>query len=526
MTLHPLPPSASGTPSPERFTFPFCYTPHPLCVAAAEEVRKYVLSQERWAVELRMGKMFGVLIVRHGDERGFLAAFSGTLEGKTRHAYFVPPVFDLMAEGCFFQSEQKVISSLNVRIADLEARLPHAGLHDRMEEELSAYRAKMMVDKQRRDALRTSLPAAELEEMQPELVRESQFQKAQLHRLKQEWRRRMEDEENAAASLKAELETLKKERKERSAALQRWLFRQFSFLNADGERADLEDIFRPAVPPSGAGECCAPRLLQAAYLMQVRPLCMAEFWVGGQPADSFRQDGHFYPSCNARCKPILRHMMKGLDVDANPLLRTADAELEVVCRTEDMAVVGKPHGMLSVMGKDGLPSVQTEVRRLFPDATGPMIVHRLDMDTSGLMAVALTPDAYRRMQEAFLRHSVRKTYRALLERPMTVGQEGEIRLPLRPDVMDRPRQTVDMRHGRTAVTRYCVADNVDGHALVLLEPVTGRTHQLRVHCAHPDGLGNPILGDRLYGHPSDTYLHLQAYRLEIEGKEFIYDRDI
>ncbi len=526
MTVHPLPLSASGIPSPEKFTFPFCYEPHPLCIAAADDVRRYVVSQERWADELRGGKMFGVLVVELRGERGFLAAFSGTLEGKTRHGYFVPPVFDLMAEGCRFQTEQRVISSLNRRVSELETRLASSNLRTAMEEELSAYRAKMKDSKKKRDRKRAALSPAQLREALPEMIRESQFQKAQLRRIRQVWLQRIADEERSVESLRTEAEALGKERRERSAALQHWLFRQFSFLNARGERADLERIFHPMVPPGGAGECCAPRLLQAAYLMQARPLCMAEFWVGGMPKDSFRQDGHFYSSCNARCRPILTYMMQGLDVEPNPLLDAGRTSLEIIYRDDDMAVVAKPHGMLSVVGKDGLPSVQTEMKRLFPYSSGPMIVHRLDMDTSGLMVVALTDDAYHRLQDAFLHCRVDKTYRAVLEHTMTVGDEGEIRLPLRPDVEDRPRQMVDTEHGRTAITHYRVVDNVEGRALVHLKPLTGRTHQLRVHCAHPDGLGNPILGDRLYGHPSDTYLHLQAYRLEIEGKEFIYDRDI
>ena len=252
---------------------------------------------------------------------------------------------------------------------------------------------------------------------------------------------------------------------------------------------------------------------------------MAEFWMGRSPRDELRLPGHYYPACRSKCLPILSHMLQGLAVDENPLLRGHEAlaaQLRVLFEGDDMVVVSKPAGMLSVPGKDDLPSVFSSMKSRFSEATGPLIVHRLDMDTSGLMVLALTEERYHQLQELFLHHRVEKTYVALLERPMPLGQEGEIRLPLRPDIDDRPRQMVDPVHGRTAVTRYRVVDNRDGHALVELRPLTGRTHQLRVHCAHPRGLGNPIVGDRLYG-TAGPRLMLHAWRLSFESYEFTDD---
>ena len=525
MMLHSLPSQQAEIPSPQYFTYPFCYQPHPLCMLAAQEVQAYLKTQSQWAKELKAGKMFGVLVVAPlrlpplgGGHLGFLAAFSGTLDGKTCHPYFVPPVFDLMAPDCYFQEEQKRITAINGHISSLQAEIKESPLRQQMQKELDAYRMEMQRKKEERHRLRAELSAEELATMEPEMIRQSQFQKAQFKRLQQEWNQRIDADEASLRSLEQQIGELQQERHNRSIALQQWLFRQFSFLNAKGESKNLTELFA-STPPSGAGECCAPRLLQAAYKEGLQPLCMAEFWVGDSPRDELRKEGHFYPACNSRCKPILGHMLQGLRVEENPLLSKKDQTLETVYRDEEMAVVVKPHGMLSVPGKDDLPSVQGIVREMFPQATGPMIVHRLDMDTCGLMVIALTDDMYHKLQEDFRYHRIRKTYRALLEKEMPVGQQGEIRLPLRLDVMDRPRQMVDYQHGKTAITYYKVLEIISGHALVELQPQTGRTHQLRVHCAHPDGLNNPIVGDRLYGSPSD-HLCLQAYQLEINGKEF------
>lgn len=528
MMLHALPSESAELSLPQEFTYPFCYQPHPLCVMAAKEVQAFLKTQKQWAKELKAGKMFGVLVVRRNDslpprrEVGervlFLAAFSGTLDGKTCHPYFVPPVFDLMEPGCYFQQEQEVISSVNAQIASLQAQVKESPLREQMQRELDAYRAEMQQQKEERHRLRAELSAEELVTREPEMIRQSQFQKAELKRLQQEWKQRIEADEAPSHELQQQITQLQQERHNRSIALQQWLFQQFSFLNAKGQSKNLTELFA-ATPPSGAGECCAPRLLQAAYKEGLQPLCMAEFWVGDSPRDELRQEGHFYPSCNSRCKPILGHMLQGLKVEENPLLSLGNHKLEVIFQNEKMAIVAKPHGMLSVPGKDGLPSVQSIVKEMFPQATGPMMVHRLDMDTCGLMVIALTDEVYHKLQDDFRYHRIQKTYRALLEREMPVGQQGEIRLPLRPDVMDRPRQMVDYQHGKTAVTTYKIIENIEGHALVELQPHTGRTHQLRVHCAHPEGLNNPIVGDRLYG-TSSEHLCLQAYRLVIGGKEY------
>ena len=511
VAIHPLPANVRNVPPPARFTYPFCYEPHPLCIAAADEVRRYLAQRPEWHDELQRGKMFGVLVV----EKGFLAAFSGTLDGKTQHEYFVPPVFDLMAPGCYFQEEEAAISAINREISALLETLRPSPLRTEMERELAEYREQMRRSKAERDAIRQSSSIGE--DGMGLLIRQSQFEKAEYRRRRIAWEQRIAADEAPLQACREQIEHLQRERHRRSIALQQWLFRQFSFLNAKGERRNLTELFHGTVPPSGAGECCAPRLLQAAYEEGLQPLCMAEFWVGDSPRDELRQEGHSYPACNSRCKPILAHMLQGLQVEGNPLLYQDAQPLKILYQDGQMAVIDKPHGMLSVPGKDGQPSVQELVREMFPQATGPLIVHRLDMDTSGLMLIALTEEKYHELQTLFLQRRIHKVYHALLEREMPVGQEGDINLPLRPDIDDRPRQMVDMEHGKPAQTHYRVLENRDGHALLELRPVTGRTHQLRVHCAHPLGLGNPIVGDRLYGTPA-ARLMLHAYSITIEKR--------
>ena len=528
VTIHPLPVSVEEVAAPKQFTFPFCYEPHPLCVAAADEVRSYIEQHPEWHEELSKGKMLGVLVVSKGEERCFLAAFSGTLDGKTQHDFFVSPVFDLMAPGCYFQDEEAAISNINRQIEALQQALKPSPLREKMQEELAAYRAQMRQHKAERDALRRTKSLGEMGENETNLVKQSQFEKAEYRRLKLSWEKRIAEDEVLLRETQQNIELLQQERHERSVALQQWLFRQFVFLNAKGEEKSLLELFHPVVPPSGAGECCAPRLLQAAYREGLRPLCMAEFWVGASPSDELRLDGHYYPACNSKCRPILRHMLKGLDVEPNPLLADREkllSQLHIIYNDGELAVVSKPAGLLSVPGKDDQPNVLDALKSAIPSEKGPLIVHRLDMDTSGLMLVALTEEKYHELQDLFLHRHIHKVYHALLEREMPVGEEGEISLPLRPDFDDRPRQMVDKLHGKPAQTHYKVLENKDGHALLELSPITGRTHQLRVHCAHPQGLNNPIVGDRLYGKPADR-LMLHAYSITLEGHTFEDEEDI
>lgn len=516
--LHYFVDSISLLSLPEKFTYPFHYTPHPLCVAAAGEVGRYLSTKGEWQEELRKGKMFGVLIVRTGEgEVGYLAAFSGILAGKNRHTYFVPPVYDVQEPDGFFRIEEEQISGINRRIEELQADVRYKDCKQRLTDEtilagqvLDDIRGRMKAAKVERDRLRSIVTRVDSEQ----LIRESQFQKAELKRQKQYWKDHLASLQTEVEVFETEIERLKAERKTRSAALQQWLFKQFRMLNARGEERDLCNLFKDTVqktPPAGAGECAAPKLLQYAYRNGWQPLAMAEFWWGDSPKNEIRRHGYYYPACKGKCGPILKHMLQGLHVEENPLETDMyrDTELEIMYEDEWLSVVNKPAGMLSVPGKSDIDSVYGRVRRMYPEATGPMVVHRLDMATSGLMLVAKTKEVHQNLQAQFKNRTVCKRYVAWLD-GIVEKKEGHIELPLRPDPEDRPRQVFDAVHGKPAVTDYTVLHYDSGRTFISFIPKTGRTHQLRVHSAHPLGLNAPIVGDELYGKRADRlYLHAE-----------------
>ena len=294
-------------------------------------------------------------------------------------------------------------------------------------------------------------------------------------------------------------------------------------LNARGEVKDLYTIFEQTVqkvPPAGAGECALPKLLQYAYLHQLKPLAMAEFWWGDSPKNEIRHHGYYYPSCKGKCEPILQHMLQGLEVDENPLLNPVheEEELEIVFEDEWLLVVNKPAGMLSVPGKaEDRDSVYHRLKKKYPEATGPMIVHRLDMATSGLLLVAKTKEVHQDLQAQFANRSIKKRYVAVLDGIVLSERTGRIELPLCLNPLDRPRQIVNKEYGKEAITEYRIISESGStfnesrkHTRIIFYPLTGRTHQLRVHAAHPEGLGCPILGDELYGKKADRlYLHAE-----------------
>ena len=542
---------------PEKFTYPFHYTPHPLCVLAAEEVKAYIASRKEWQEELASGKMFGVLIVQtdngitnnEENQIGYLAAFSGNLAGKNLHPYFVPPVYDLLQPEGFFKIEEEQISAINIRIRELENSSSYLDSKEKWKIEteqakavLNQAKAELKMAKEAREIRRQSSPELS-EEEQASLIRESQYQKAEYKRLEKEWKKRLEELETEVRYFDIEIERLKTERKERSAALQRKLFEQFRMLNAQGEVKDLYTIFEQTVqkvPPAGAGECALPKLLQYAYLHQLRPLAMAEFWWGDSPKNEIRHHGYYYPSCKGKCEPILQHMLQGLEVDENPLLNPVheEEELEIVFEDEWLLIVNKPAGMLSVPGKaEDRDSVYHRLKKKYPEATGPMIVHRLDMATSGLLLVAKTKKVHQDLQAQFANRSIKKRYVAVLDGIVLSERTGRIELPLCLNPLDRPRQIVSKEYGKEAITEYKIISESEKiidesersineprkYTRIVFYPLTGRTHQLRVHAAHPEGLGCPILGDELYGKKADRlYLHAEyiEFRHPIYGDIF------
>lgn len=506
-------------PLPERFTYPFHYTPHPLCVIAAEETQAYLKERTEWREELQTGKMFGVLVVRTpAGEVGYLAAFSGNLAGKNVHPFFVPPIYDLLQPDGFFRQEEEQINEINARIRILQTSPALEDARSRLQSTieycdfvLQAAKDLMKKRKEERDRLR-QFPLTEEETAL--LIKESQHMKAAHKLTKKSLRSILEEDQAKVDRLEQEIEQLKQERKRRSAALQRKLFEQFRILNARGEVKDLCELFAPTsqgTPPAGAGECAAPKLLQYAYQHQLEPIAMAEFWWGDSPKTEIRHHGYYYPACKGKCEPILHHMLQGLRVDENPLLADSHREtkLDILYEDDYLLVINKPEGMLSVPGKGDADSVYQRLSILYPEATGPIIVHRLDMATSGLLLAAKTKEAHQNLQAQFKNRTIQKRYIALLEGEVP-QDEGEIRLPLCPDPLDRPRQIVSEEFGKPALTHYRVLERTSGKTLIAFYPQTGRTHQLRVHAAHPQGLHCPILGDKLYGRKAERlYLHAE-----------------
>ena len=414
--MNPMHTLHTDLPKPERFTYPFFYEPHPLCLLAAEEVK-----QEIRRINPKEGKMFGVLVVETVQQQlGFLAAYSGLLEGHNDWGYFVPPIFDAQQPNGYFKTREREIMA-------------------------------------------------------------------------------------------------SEEHKQMSQELQTWLFHQYQLLNARGETKDLVDVWQDyhcserirrkfPLPPGGTGDCCAPKLLQYAYKEGLKPICMAEFWWGESPKNLIRHHEQFYPACRGKCKPVLTWMMQGLDVDPSPEeTNTSHLGAEIVYEDEAVVVVNKPSGMLSMPGRQETYSVATWAEERWP---GSMVAHRLDMSTSGIILVAKTEEAYHALQEQFTERVIKKKYFAIVE-GIPKDEHGIVNLPLSSDPLNRPCQIVDHEHGKQAITEYRILATRQDYTLLALWPHTGRTHQLRMHCAHHEGLGCPILGDELYGRKADR-LYLQA----------------
>lgn len=630
-------------------------SPRALAFVAARRVAAYVEQHPELTAGEVCGKMYGVLVVEApGGCLAFLAAHSGLLGGRNDWPFFVPPVFDAQQPDGHFKTREREISGMNRRIAELMQRPQLFEARQRLEQVrqqtgrvIAQEREEVKARKARRDAMRREQPQMD-DATKAMLIRESQHDKAQLRRLTKSCEATVAEHKEALDVLEREIEALKRERRESSDALQRWLFDQYVMLNAKGMRRTLIDIFarfNGTLPPAGAGDCCAPKLLQYAYAHNLRPVSLAEFWLGAPPPTEVRRYLQFYPPCRSKCYPILQFMLQGLDaplsgaediyplreenggtlnnehhlsqhnllpmsggggilnnekigayimksgvrakdsleVDASladkeslaakeslavkesladngfldpqgSIYKKCGSSLQIIYEDEQMAVVSKPSGMLSVPGKTCRLSVESIVREHYGIADDvPVIVHRLDMDTSGLLLIARTREAHKALQQQFLDHTISKRYIALLEgvpqQPNGASQEsdgasqqsdgvsqeeqssqhvvwhtsrtGTITLPLRPDLDDRPRQLVDFVHGKPAVTHFRLLEVIDGHQLIALTPVTGRTHQLRMHCAHHLGLNCPILGDPLYGCAIESSANI-AQRLYLHAEQITF----
>ncbi|WP_264509742.1 RluA family pseudouridine synthase [Flavobacterium sp. N1719] len=505
----------SEHPIPERFTFPFYYDPHPLSLEAARLLQEYLKSQSDFEhnfglddghTGMVIGKMFGVLVVQNeANELGYLWAFSGKLADKNHWPKFVPTVYDMLEDNGYFKSEERILNNLNSKIETLENSVDYKNLLEATNkvvidanEAIVTYKQSIKKAKKERALYRERHSNLNDEEAL-QLIQASQLESIRLRQLQLDWKDKIAKVTTELMQFEDQINLLKEERRNRSAALQQKLFSDYAFLNQYGVTKSLQTIFQ-GNPPAGAGECAAPKLLHYAFQNKLRPLAMAEFWWGQSPKSEVRKHGQFYPACTGKCEPILGHMLEGIPQEDNPFLVNlgANKSLEIIYEDEWILAVNKPTDLLSTPGKNITDSVYTRLKEMYPQATGPLIVHRLDMATSGILLCAKDEATYKKLQHQFIKRTIEKEYLALLSGTLT-EKEGIIELPLRVDLDNRPNQIVCHQFGKPAVTHWKTIEIKNGNTLVRFKPITGRTHQLRVHAAHQLGLNSPILGDDLYG---------------------------
>lgn len=533
--LHGFKKDVSHIPLPDQFNYPFYYTPHDLGKIASAQLQE-LIEQNPWGhnfgfdptrTDMVIGKMFGVLVVKTPKgELGVLYGVSGKLANSNQHPEFVPPVFDLLDSEGFYKREEAKVNEINAAIEKLEMLGVESKVNEwftqankSLDEELTLFKRDMKEKKASRNQLRDEYSMTyegdtlhlALESIRLASVEQSFALKDLQARIRKEKEELVAEKNHRLA----EINTLKLKRKELSNSIQKKIFEHYTFNNRALEKKSLYTIF-DGEPPAGAGECAAPKLLEYAFVHGLIPITMAEFWWGASPKSEVRKHKNYYPSCRGKCEPILGHMLKGMSVDENPMLinPALGKELRIIHEEKDFVIVNKPAEFLSVPGKTISDSVYERIRNIYPEATGPLIVHRLDQSTSGLMVLALNEDTYKIIQAQFIERKVKKTYEALLEGEL--GTEGgEIHLPLRVDLDNRPMQLVCCEYGKNAHTKFYVIKRENGRTRVHFFPITGRTHQLRVHAAHSDGLNTPIVGDDLYGQ-KDSRLHLHAKKLEFD----------
>lgn len=524
----------SGISLPEKFTFPFYYEPHELSILASNELQSYLETQTNFEHNfglrenqegLVIGKMFGVLVCENlNGEIGYLWAFSGKLANRNHHDYFVPTIFDMLQKDGFYKIEEETVNVINREIERLEQSENYLKAIENVktinlqaQKDIQNQKERIKSEKANRDEKRIiaeqTLDFESYKSVQKELSEASKQESILLKQMTKYWNFQKENARNELHKLIAEITALKELRKQKSSALQQRLFDAYSFLNQFGERKSIGEIFNNN-PPAGAGECAAPKLLHYAFENKLKPIAMAEFWWGKAPNSEIRKHKQFYPACKSKCEPILMtHMLQGLDMEANPFeANPAEGkEITIVYEDDVLLVINKPSEFLSVPGKRIQDSVYQRIKDMYPEATGPLIVHRLDMSTSGLLLIAKDEETYVKLQSQFIKRTIKKRYVALLDGVLK-EKEGFIDLPLRVDLDDRPRQLVCYEHGKQARTNWEVIEVKNNQTRVYFYPISGRTHQLRVHASHEMGLKTPIVGDDLYGTKANR-LHLHAEQL-------------
>ncbi len=518
---------------PKKFTFPFYYEPHSLCKLASKEVQNYLSVQTDFEHNFGLdnskkgaisGKMFGVLVVQNQqNEIGYITAVSGKLGEKNKHKKFVPPVYDMLTKDSFFLKEKETLRNISIELDRLENTAEYLKLRTLYEQETNkaadditekkeALKKAKIARKLKREKAFTELSTEDYETLINILSKESLDAKHYLNNVTRFWEHTLKPIKEKLLIFTNQITLLKEKRKTKSTALQIYISKQYQFLNSKKEVKNLGELFTNVSIqniPAGTGECAAPKLLQYAFLHDLKPIAMAEFWWGKPPNKEVRKHQQFYPACQGKCKPILTHMLDGIEMDTNPLLENpaVGKKLEIVFEDDELIIIYKPNDFLSVPGIHIQDSVYSRIKQQIKGVSGPIIVHRLDMATSGLLVLAKNKNAHKIIQSQFINKTVKKRYTALLDGIITENK-GIINLPLRVDLDDRPRQLVCYEHGKPAETKWEVIERKNGKTKVHFYPISGRTHQLRMHASHSLGLNTPIIGDDLYGKKSDRlYLH-------------------
>ena len=506
---------------PRIFPSPFDVRPHEVAVQAARSLKDRLTEyypDARLFEQPSGGKMFGVLVVRNTDgATGYLSGFSGMLQQSWEQSGFVSPVFDQIERRALQADGESQVADLSRRInhacadkiyLDLTTQLQHAEKNANVQ--IDQAKSHSLERKAARRVKRVSANAEELEA----LADESRRDKYEFRELKRELTDGIESIYARLKPYQENIDSLKKARKQQSNKLQRKLFEGYKLRSADSKTAVMTDFFVEGLPPSGAGDCAAVKLLQYAHSRNLVPIALAEFWWGAAPVGGLREHGRYYPACRSRCRKVLPYMLNGIPCSVplheQPVNFSADYP-HTLYEDDDIVVVEKPAGLLSVPGKVLTDSVEERLKLRYPEVSGVMLLHRLDQATSGVMIAAKNASAYKNLQHQFQDRVIEKRYIAVLD-GILEPDHGQIELPLRIDIYDRPRQIVCFDRGKSALTRFKVLSRDGSTTRIAFFPHTGRTHQLRVHAAHSKGLNCPIYGDELYGRPLDR-LKLHAEKI-------------
>lgn len=512
---------------PSKFTFPYSYEPLPITLVAVKEVQAKL--QEADLQHEIAGKMFGVLLVKNEEEKlGYLVAFSGQLGGEKYPIQFVPSIFDRLETTGFFRQGEEELIEINKRISELENDPSFIAIQrklktetDLAELEIATQLKEKQLAKKKRGEIRERVKLEKSEQEFDELDKKLKAESTNLHynykKLRIAWQEKLHSIQQEVTDFEAKIEKLKETRKGKSVFLHHKILGQYQFLNKEKVAKGLSELFadRPQ-PPAGAGDCAAPKLLQFAFQNNLKPVSIAEFWWGKTPKSEIRHQGKYYPACHSKCRPILKHMLEGIPLDEDPLSKYSaeDKQIETVFEDEHLLIINKPAGLLSVPSKEIQDSVLIRMQQQYPHVEGPLLVHRLDQLTSGLLVIAKSMEVYKAIQSQFIKRSIEKQYVAILDGELTENQ-GVINLPLDADEERKPLQKVNYETGKPSRTEWKVLEMKDGKTRIQFKPITGRTHQLRVHAAHKDGLNTPIVGDVLYGKKDKRlFLHAESIRFK------------